>query len=248
MVETLKIANNPSTAINQNKINRPTTLLDLNESKNNDDVNKPDKKDDATKKNDRVELSQEAQDILFQQNVIPLRSEGVDKARRELQDNALEFRGIFETSKRRDLTDVEEQRLSTLRDNINNAFEGRKEVSADEVLKIANKTLSDFQAEASDILGRLSGGTVTNTDFARLDKINRDLNKANGFGGEALRGQQKALDELNKAQESILNLPEKRRLTEAETKILEQVQTQISSLEGYRINVKQSIGVDGVRV
>lgn len=245
MIEPLKISNNPSSAISPNKTGKPVSLSDLAESQKKDDVFKSDSKDEDKKK-DRIELSKPAQDILAQQ-VTEVQSKDILNARKDLKDNAIEFRGYFELSKRRDLTDVEEQRVVQIKDDINKAFDGAKEVTPEEILKIANKTLSDHQQDALTIITKFSQGDVTNTDFAKLDKINKDLNKANGFGDKKLsKDEQNTVDQLNNGFEQILNLPEKRRLNDSEVKILEQVQNQISAIEGYRINVKQSIGIDGL--
>jgi hypothetical protein len=248
MVEVLKINNSPSTPVTA-KNNRPATLLDLQESKNKDPLDKSEKKDD---KKDTVELSPEARDILLQKveaNDNLQNDASIIDARKNLNDNVIEYRGLKELAKTKDLSDYQVDKLKYAEDSIKKVFENQDTITERDILKLANNRLSKFQEEAQPLIAKVDNGNVTNYEFAKLDKINRDLNKANGYGLDELsQKDKKNLDELNKSANEILKTNEgEKRLSRQDIAFLEQVQTQISSIEGFRLNVKQTVGSEGLR-
>lgn len=249
MADPIQIINSPSVPVNPNN-NRPVTISDPNVNGglgNNNNINS----NNDVRREDKVDLSDEARSLLEQNsetNIRNISDEDIRVARQNVESNSIEFRGIQNIAEQRDLTSFEVNRLDEIREEINTAFEGiRENVSDDDILRIADRTLARDQEDLFGFLERFQAGDVTNVEFQRVNQINRNLNRANGFGIRELNTQEESqVNELRSQFDEILNTDEERRLQVSEINLLEQVESAISAIEGSRLNVKQTVGPDGV--
>lgn len=248
MADSIQIINSPSVPVNPNN-NRPVTIVEpeVNGGSGNNNI----ANNNEVRREDKVDLSEEARNLLEQNsetNVRNISDEEVRSARQNVENNSIEFRGIKNIAEQRDLNSFEVSRLDEIREEINTAFQGiRENISDEDILRIADRTLARDQEDLFGFLERFQTNNVTNIEFERANQINRNLNRANGFGIRELSAQEEAqLSELRTQFDEILNTDEERRLQLSEINLLEQVESAISAIEGSRLNVKQTVGPDGL--
>jgi hypothetical protein len=239
-VNTLSLNNSSDS----NRLNKPLSLADQ---LSPDKLKKPedDKKSDDKKEKDHLELSQQAREYLRSLEATqPKPSKPLEVSKTE--SDALEFRGLKVVAKNRDLTEGETNKLNQIKDNF-------AQVGIDEkgIVKIADKKLYELQQSAPQLVEQLNSGDVTGEQLAELSKVNELVNKANGFGVSEVEQKQVSTPDVIKAKnafDSFTTVNKDRKLTEKEVSNLEQLTRQLSSIQGFRINVRSTVGTNGVVV
>ncbi len=256
-IESVKI-NNAATSLS-NRLDKPqnNSALDINNIEKRD-IREVEKDDKVEKKEDKIILSEDALTQLretenlndrFQVREISKEDlETLKDTQKSLERNIIEFRGFSEISKRRDLTAEDFSKISSLREEIKTSV-GDNDIPDNKILEKADDIISGLANQASDLLDNLNKGRITGNEFDKLDKINVSLNKANGFGktfepelnvrdtSEIRRSFLKSLEDIGD-----------RKLTQRETSLLQQVQKELSTIEGFRVNVqdRELVGSDGL--
>lgn len=197
------------------------------------------------KEKDRLLLSQQAQAVL-QEN---LRNGNAQEVKATTENNetvkkALEFRGLSQIAERRELTDKEQSRFNEIKTSF-----AENNIAPEEIIEIAEDALASFQQEAPALVSQLLSGEISGKQFGRLNQINELLNRGNGFGPEEIEGALNTqVDQLTKKFNDALAQAAEQRLSREDLANLDKLQEQISSIQGFRLNVKDTIGPDGVVV
>lgn len=250
------------------------SILDRVRESNEEDDKKSSEKE-SEQRSDRVSLSQNALEIISnregaeannernfdpvanavaeQQRISEQRSappEGFAARLERTNEVAVEIIGIERIAQERDLSESESLRSQSLRSELSDLLEN-SEFSGTEVSEIAARAIDDARNEVVPVLAKISsGGEITGEEFTRLNDANELINKSNGFGIEgfndiSLADQQKSED-LQKQSDSLLERTEGRNLSQNELDYLQRLQTQISEIQGYKINIKDTVGPEGV--
>lgn len=246
-IETLNIRPSAS-SLNSLNSNQTSISNSFDESINNTNKIDDDKNDDKKKKDkDKVSLSEQALNFITAEDSSKTeRSFDIvsgNFVKNSVTQQALEFRGLIQIAGRRNLTEGEANSVREIKTNFENIG-----VSGQDILKIADKALSEFQNEANDLVQQLQSGKITGTGLDRLNKINQTLNKANGFGAEepSDNTQQKKINDLTRQFNDVVEQTKTQELSRSQIDYLDKLQTQISQIQGYRLNVKDTVGPDGV--
>lgn len=207
------------------------------------------KKDDSEKagnekkEKDQVELSSEA--VQFLEKAL---EKSVDKNTLSTNPNspdrlAIEFRGLANNAQRRELTDKEVDRVNVIRESF-------KELGVTEdkdILKFAEKKLQEIQNTAPDLVQLVQNGDATGSQYRQLNEINKLLNNSNGFGSEQVEGAlQVQSNNLVQKFNDIVEQNKDQKLSRDSLDNLERLQEQLSAIQGYRLNVRDTIGPDGI--
>lgn len=197
------------------------------------------------KKKDKLLLSQEAQAVLQE----ALNNGNIQQFKTTQENNdavkqALEFRGLSQIAERRDLTDKEQTRFNEIKTSFS-----EKNVTPAQILQIADDALAGFQQEAPALVSQLLNGDISGKQFSRLTQINDLLNRGNGFGPEEVEGALNTqVNQLTQKFNDALTQAKKQKLSRDDLANLDKLQKEISSIQGYRLNVRETIGPDGVVV
>ncbi len=226
-------------ASNTDKVSRPQILQDdiLNISKKDDADKKGDKKE-----SDKVELSPEAQSFLKSSQSNSAGS-GVVSGQ-TLQDQALQYRGLSQISQRRELTSSEQERFTAIKENF-------ASLGIDEggITRVADRYLQDLQVQAVELVSLIDKQQITGSQFNNLNKINKLLNDSNGFSSSQVEGAlQTRADQLTEAFNKVVSAAGDKTLNAADLSNLEKLQKEMSDIQGYQLNVRDSIGSDGIMV
>ncbi len=203
------------------------------------------KKDDEKndKEKDKITLSPAAQAFLNNTNTSNDNEKATGFSQDSLERQSLAFRGLAQIALRRDLNDNEKSQLNDIRANFAEAGIG----TDSGILKLAQKKLSEIQAEAPELVQLLNSNEITGGQFKKLNSINQLLNNSNGFGSEQVEGAlQVQTDQLTKQFEEIASQSENQKLSRERLNNLQTIQNQISQIQGFRLNVKDTVGPDGV--
>lgn len=253
-------SNNNISALGRSDNLRPKQTL-LEQISGNDDDKKTDKKDksDETKKvneKDEVSISREARERLISEiNTPQIEVKEISReelqALREKQDKlenvAIEFKGFSEIAKNRTLDQQETDRVKELRGEVIK-ITGNENINDDEIIAQADDVLAQAASEVPALLDKLSSGNITGNEFAKLDKINTRLNKANGFGISAEDNNSRDVNKIRKEFNNSLNEIGDRKLQREEAALLKQIQKELSTVEKFQVKVTDTIGPDGVLV
>jgi hypothetical protein len=197
------------------------------------------------KEKDRLLLSAQAQAVL-QENLRSNNIQEVEAASESTETvrNALEFRGLNQISQRRELTDREQARFNEIATSF-----AENNIAPEEIIQIADDALASFQQEAPALVSQLLSGEIEGRQFGRLNQINELLNRANGFGPEEVEGALNTqVNQLTERFNDAIAQAAEQRLSREDLANLDKLQEQISSIQGFRLNVKDTIGPDGVVV
>ena len=220
------------------KLNQ-TTLQDYLNGVSKEDEKRSDEKKDNER--DGIALSQEARVILSQYNTQEDLQARITN--NNLENKALQFRGLAQIASRRELNDSEKALVTDIRKSF--ADSGIDNDKA--ILNIAQRKLNEIQEATPALVNLLNTQNITGDQFKQLNSINKLLNNSNGFGSDQVEGAlQLKADQLSKQLDDILAENDNRKLTNEVLTNLETIERQISSIQGYQVNVRDTIGRDGV--
>ncbi len=200
---------------------------------------------DVVSDKDKVTLSADAQQALNGNLPSVGNHDTFNFNENSLDNQAIQFRGLSQIAVNRPLTVDETDQVKSIRDNFSKIGIG----SDKEILKTADKKLADLQTQATNLVQSLQSGDITGSQYQQLNQINKVLNKSNGFGTESVDNtQQNQLNTLNKQVSSITQQAPDQKLSNDTINNLNNLQQQVSSIAGYRLNVSDSIGPNGILV
>ncbi|MDX1950214.1 MAG: hypothetical protein SFT90_06940 [Rickettsiales bacterium] len=231
--------------------NKPSLLEQITSEENDDKKSEEKKKASKSERKDSVSLSENALERILNSQIEEKNSSNQQDFSRvtanieKLTDLSIEFRGRNELAKTRNIPENEIAIQENIRNQISQII-GEEEISDEEIIAIADETIKQFSFEAPALLENLSNNNITGSQFARLDRINTALNKANGFGIDAINNQD--VLEIKQVFTNSLDEIGDRKLSEEEVSILTQIQKEISDIEDYKFNIRDSIGPNGVVV
>ena len=197
------------------------------------------------KEKDKLLLSQQAQEVLAE----ALRNGNFQEVKTTEENNdtvkqALEFRGLSQIAERRDLTDKEQSRFNEIKTSF-----AEKNVSPADILQIADDSLAGFQQEAPALVSQLLNGDISGKQFSRLTQINDLLNRGNGFAPEEIEGALNTqVNQLTQKFNDALSQAKEQKLSRDDLANLNKLQKEISSIQGFQIDVTKTIGPDGIVV
>jgi hypothetical protein len=245
-IEPITVQNPLSVNPNNKNISQSTTSnsssLEPKKSSSSDDLLEQSRE---KKEKDKLLLSKQAQEVLAQN----LKNGNVQEVKTVEENNdtvkqALEFRGLSQIAERRDLTDKEQTRFNEIKTSF-----AEKNVSPSDILQIADDALAGFQQEAPALVSQLLNGDISGKQFSRLTQINDLLNRGNGFGPEEIEwALNTQVDQLTQKFNDALSQAKEQKLSRDDLSNLDKLQKEISSIQGYRLNVRDTIGPDGVVV
>lgn len=247
-IEPLQIKSGGSANINgfgTNQVQKPQTLEDILERR---DEQRAEEKRAEKRERDRLSLSDSALEYLYindpkkAQALVEAQLDEKTQSENIITQNALELRGFAQLAQRRNLTDREIERVGEIRDTLQEAG-----VSDEDALELAEKTLQNAQTQATDLVQLLSDNNITGDQFNRLNQINSLLNKSNGFGSEEVEGAlQFQVNNLTERFNELIQENSEKVLSEETVKNLEALEKQISAIQGYQLNVKDTVGKNGI--
>ncbi len=228
----------------QKSVNKPQSLIDSIKSgtlQEEDGQKETDKKD-----RDKVELSPEAAEVLRATINTGDENVKVENNYTNLERDALEFRGLNQISRSRDLTEGESNKLNQIKQKF-------ADIGIDDntIGKIAAKKLIEIQQEAPRLVKQIDDGPVTGGQIQKLNNITESINKANGFGVSEQDQQAASEPQVVKVKNdfnSFIEVNKDRELSRAQVSDLEKLATQLSAIQGFQINVRETVGQDGVLV
>lgn len=270
VIESNQAAFNNSRPDNSIKNQQDSIADRLKSQREDEDKNKASEKE-AEQKSDRISLSDNALQVLSSreggetnnersfdpslqatgQEVRAEQNNDFAGRLKRTQEVAVELRGIQEIAKNRNLSDAEVLKSSDLRSELSTILDDSS-LSLEVVSDIADKAIIDAREAAAPVIAKISNGQeVTGDEFSKINSANRLLNKSNGFGikgfSDNLSFEDKnRLDGLKEQSDSFLASKGDEKLAANELDFVQRLQTQISSIEGFRLNVKDSIGPEGV--
>jgi hypothetical protein len=240
-IETLNIKSSASTLNDlSNKVGGPKTLQDQFVNKPSDKEDDDKKAEDKKKETDRVQLSREAQQFLKSGDS---RSSGDDSKKDVLAEAAIELRGLNQISQRRDLTPQESDRQQQITDKF-----AEIGLNKEGVVRIADKKLAEFQQELPDLVQLAQDNQITGSQFKKLNKINELLNRSNGFAEDVNSTDAAKVTNLSKQFNTLVEQTKDQKLSRDQVSNLDKLQKELSTIQGFRLNVRESIGPDGVVV
>lgn len=234
-----------------------------------DDANKS-SQNNTQKSSDAISLSPAAQEIIsgrqsneannnnnsavnqgLATNQVNVESTDFSSRFKKVQETAVELKGIGEIAKNRNLNDIEFIQSENLKSELSTLLESSEHLSLEQVSNIAEKALFEARSGALPILAKInSGGDVTGDEFAKINDANRLLNKSNGL---AIKGfqeisteDQARLDKLSEQSSSFLESKSEEPLADNELDYVQRLQKEISAIEGYKLNIADSVGSFGV--
>lgn len=201
-----------------------------------------DKKETDKKDSDKVTLSPQAQALLNGVNTSNDNETSARFSQDSLERQALAFRGLAQIAQRRELNETEVDQVRSIRANFAEAG-----INDAGILKLAEKKLVEVQTQTTDLVQLLNSGDITGGQYKQLNQINKLLNNTNGFGSEQVEGAlQVRAEQLTKAFDEVTSATENKKLAPSILSTLEQLQKELSTIQGYQLNVRDSVGPDGV--
>ncbi len=234
---------------NVNQINKKPSLLEQITSEDNDKKSEEKERANKSQRRDNISLSESAIERFSKQEIARVEENNsqnnISQEENRLIDRAIEFKGFNEISKLRNLTPAEDNIFNFIRNEVSEIL-GNNNLSTEDIIAIADEAINNFASEAPNLLENLNNRNITGSQFSRLDRINISLNKANGFGLNNFENQE--VSEIREIFSNSLNEIGDRKLRADEISLLTQIQKEISDIEDYKINIRDSIGPNGVVV
>lgn len=225
-----------------NKLNKPVSLLDQTDIKKSNVIE--DTRDEDKKERDKISLSETAQQLLQTSRTEDKNSNEkitIDKVER----SALEFRGLAQIAKTRDLTESESNKINKIKNDFAEVGLDEKDIS-----RVAERKLQQIRQEAPQLVQKLDNGDITGAQFARLTSINESLNKANGFGISDVSQPDTAsapkIEKVRNDFDSLVEVTKDRQLSREDLDNLDRLERQLSAIQGFQLNVRKTVGPNGV--
>jgi len=247
-IETLKIPAHGSADISglnrhTQKTTKSSTLDDLSSPKKSEE-----KKTNEKKEKDRLSLSQRAQQLLEDKrnpvltNDKEVKTESADS--HKITQDAITLRGLQQLAQRVPLNESQQQQLKDVRKSL-----ADNNISDTQAIRIADKALQQAQNQAPSLVQNLNDNNITGNQFAQLNQINATLNKANGFGvdnTEQPPAQQTQVEDITNKFNDIVAQTKDQKLSKDTIDNLDQLQKQLSQVQGFQLNVKDTVGPGGL--